>query len=143
MNTNTTANVNTAKNVEAAATRTVTIADPESKATDTQLRCISRAIKQGAYNRIPEDKWKALTKGDASLIIDEIREKVGDLPASWSQKHRFIELVRDGFLRGVKKETFEKMTTSQASKMIYIGMLNKESGTKVEPYIRQNAPVAA
>ncbi len=122
---------NANNNVKTAVSKkAVTIADPESKATSHQLRCIGHAVKTGNYRRFSEEAWKRLTKGEAAAIIDEIRSKIGEPPASRYQKKRFVELVNEGFLRGVKKETFRNLTAAQISRMIYKGMKNKEAGIR-------------
>ena len=87
-------------------TRTFVISDPDAKATDNQRRAIAHAVKNGSLPRFAEEEWKNLTKGRASEIIDELRTREGDPLASWGQKKRFLELVREGLLRGVKSEPF-------------------------------------
>ena len=82
-------------------------------------------------------------KGRASEIIDQIRAKEGDPLASWGQKKRFLELVREGFLRGVKRETFKNLRNAQIKRMIYKGMKNKEAGTFAGPYLHPDDPTPA
>lgn len=138
---NNTKNRNNVRNVNSA--RKFTIADPNSPATDSQRRAIGRAIKNGSWSRFSEGEWKNLTKGRASEIIDQIRAKEGDPLASWGQKKRFLELVREGFLRGVKRETFKNLRNEQIKRMIYKGMKNKETGTFASPYIHPDDPTPA
>ena len=90
-------------------TRTFVISDPDAKATDNQRRAIAHAVKNGSLPRFAEEEWKNLTKGRASEIIDELRTREGDPLATWGQKKRFLELVREGFLRGVKRETLRNL----------------------------------
>lgn len=134
-------NVRNASNANSA--RKFTIADPNSPATDSQRRAIGRAIKNGSWSRFSEGEWRNLTKGRASEIIDQIRAKEGDPLASWGQKKRFLELVREGFLRGVKRETFKNLRNEQIKRMIYKGMKNKETGTFAAPYIHPDDPTPA
>ena len=120
-----------------------TITDPDSPATNSQRRAIGHAIKNGSWKRFSSEDWKNLTKGRASEIIDQIRAKEGDPLASWGQKRRFLELVREGFLRGVKRETFKNLRNEQIKRMIYKGMMNKEAGTFAGPYIHPDDPTPA
>ena len=117
-------NVRNASNANSA--RKFTITDPDSKATDSQRRAIGHAIKNGSWE-----------------IIDQIRAKEGDPLASWGQKKRFLELVREGFLRGVKRETFKNLRNAQIKRMIYKGMKNKEAGTFAGPYLHPDDPTPA
>ena len=134
-------NVRNASNANSA--RKITITDPASKATDSQRRAIGHAIKNGSWKRFSAEDWKNLTKGRASEIIDQIRAKEGDPLASWGQKKRFLELVREGFLRGVKRETFKNLRNEQIKRMIYKGMKNKEAGTFAGPYLHPDDPTPA
>ena len=118
-------------------TRTFVISDPDAKATDNQRRAIAHAVKNGSLPRFAEEEWKNLTKGRASEIIDELRTREGDPLATWGQKKRFLELVREGFLRGVKRETLRNLRNAQIKRMIYKGMKNKEAGI---PAARISAP---
>ena len=93
--------------------------------------------------RFAEEEWKNLTKGRASEIIDELRTREGDPLATWGQKKRFLELVREGFLRGVKRETLRNLRNAQIKRMIYKGMKNKEAGIPAGPYIRPDDPTPA
>ena len=124
-------------------TRTFVISDPDAKATDNQRRAIAHAVKNGSLPRFSAEDWKNLTKGRASEIIDQIRAKEGDPLASWGQKKRFLELVREGFLRGVKRETFKNLRNEQIKRMIYTGMKNKETGTFAGPYLHPDDPTPA
>lgn len=124
-------------------TRTFVISDPDAKATDNQRRAIAHAVKNGSWKRFSTEDWKNLTKGRASEIIDQIRAKDGDPLASWGQKKRFLELVREGFLRGVKRETLRNLRNAQIKRMIYKGMKNKEAGIPAGPYIRPDDPTPA
>lgn len=124
-------------------TRTFVISDPDAKATDNQRRAIAHAVKTGSLPRFAEEEWKNLTKGRASEIIDELRTREGDPLATWGQKKRFLELVREGFLRGVKRETLRNLRNAQIKRMIYKGMKNKEAGIPVGPYIRPDDPTPA
>ena len=120
-------------------TRTFVISDPDAKATDNQRRAIAHAVKNGS---LPQE-WKNLTKGRASEIIDELRTREGDPLATWGQKKRFLELVREGFLRGVKRETLRNLRNAQIKRMIYKGMKNKEAGTFAGPYLHPDDPTPA
>lgn len=124
-------------------TRTFVISDPDAKATDNQRRAIAHAVKNGSLPRFAEEEWKNLTKGRASEIIDELRTREGDPLATWGQKKRFLELVREGFLRGVKRETLRNLRNAQIKRMIYKGMKNKEAGIPAGPYIRPDDPTPA
>ena len=119
-----------------------------SRLTHRQSLCslrhaIGHAIKNGSWKRFSAEDWKNLTKGRASEIIDQIRAKEGDPLASWGQKKRFLELVREGFLRGVKRETFKNLRNEQIKRMIYKGMKNKEAGTFAGPYLHPDDPTPA
>ena len=141
---NNTQNKNNVRNANTAnSARKFMIADPNSPATDSQRRAIGRAIKNGSWSRFSEGEWRNLTKGRASEIIDQIRAKEGDPLASWGQKKRFLELVREGFLRGVKRETFKNLRNEQIKRMIYKGMKNKEAGTFAGPYLHPDDPTPA
>ena len=134
-------NVRNASNSNSA--RKFTISDPNAKATDSQRRAIGHAIKNGSWKRFSAEDWKNLTKGRASEIIDQIRAKEGDPLASWGQKKRFLEQVREGFLRGGKRETLRNLRNAQIKRMIYKGMKNKEAGIPAGPYIRPDDPTPA
>ena len=100
-------------------------------------------VMQSVNYLLSAEEWKDLTKGRASEIIDQIRAKEGDPLASWGQKKRFLELVREGFLRGVKRETFKNLRNEQIKRMIYKGMKNKEAGTFAGPYLHPDDPTPA
>ena len=141
---NNTQNKNKVRNAgNANSARKFTITDPDSKATDSQRRAIAHAVKNGSLPRFAEEEWKNLTKGRASEIIDELRTREGDPLATWGQKKRFLELVREGFLRGVKRETLRNLRNAQIKRMIYKGMKNKEAGIPAGPYIRPDDPTPA
>lgn len=93
---NNTQNKNNVRNTNTVnSARKFTISDPNANATDSQRRAIGHAIKNGSWKRFSAEEWKDLTKGRASEIIDQIRAKEGDPLASWGQKRRFLELVRE------------------------------------------------
>jgi len=123
--------------------KTVTIKDPDAKATRAQLQLIGHAVKQGRIGRFDEEKWKRLTKGEASAIIDRNNLAADDgTPASAEQKQKLSELVKEGFLAGFGNNLFKKLTKKAASQFIRWGLYRKDQGVKAER--RQfTAPAAA
>ena len=45
------------------------IKDPDSPATKFQKRALSEAVKAGHMERLPEDQWINLTKGDRKSVV--------------------------------------------------------------------------
>lgn len=115
-------------------TTKITIKNPAESATTAQRRVIAQAVKAATVSRLEKDQWDNLTKGQASEIITKLNKDKGEPLATWAQKKRFSELVKDGYLRGIKRENFTKLTSSFAKVLIYKGMKNKEAGIFAEPY---------
>ena len=113
---------------------TVTIQDPGAKATNAQLRVIGHAVKGNQLERFDENAWKNMTKGQAAEIITKLYADHGELPASQAQKTKLGDLIRRGFLKGLKRETYQNLTSSQAKRMIYKGLQNETANQTVEGY---------
>jgi SOS response regulatory protein OraA/RecX len=111
---------------------TVTIQDPGAKATNAQLRVIGHAVKENQLERFDENAWKNMTKGQAAEIITKLYADHGELPASQAQKTKLGDLIRRGFLKGLKRETYQNLTSSQAKRMIYKGLQNETANRTVE-----------
>ena len=113
---------------------TVTIQDPGAKASNAQLRVIGHAVKENQLERFDENAWKNMTKGQAAEIITKLYADHGELPASQAQKTKLGDLIRRGFLKGLKRETYQNLTSSQAKRMIYKGLQNETANQTVEGY---------
>ncbi len=140
-----TARKNTAA-ANAETTNVPVITDPEAPATRAQRQLIGHAIKQDEYPRFSKEDWDALTKGRASEIINELRGDREDFPASDAQKQKLSELIHSGHLKGLKRDTYKNLTTTQAKRMIYKGIENEKAGTIVEGFepreaLPANAPM--
>ena len=96
-------------------TPVITIQEPGAKATNAQLRVIGHAVKENQLERFDENAWKNMTKGQAAEIITKLYANHGELPASQAQKTKLGDLIRRGFLKGLKRETYQNLTSSQVS----------------------------
>lgn len=123
------------KAIRQTAANSTMIADPDAKATRAQLQVIGRAVKDERIGRFDEEAWKAMTKGQASQIIAELRPDNDEAPASDAQKKKLSELIHHGFLKGLKRETYKNLTNAQAKRMIYKGLQNKAANITVEGFI--------
>ena len=83
---------------------------------------------------LPEDQWKALTKGEASKIIAELHAKEPPAPATESQMKEIEKLVKDGRIYPMKTETFNSLSKDKASTLIGIGRMNQGNNIRVEGY---------
>ena len=110
------------------------IKDPDSPATKFQKRALSEAVKAGHMEALPEDQWKALTKGEASKIIAELHAKEPPAPATESQMKEIEKLVKDGRIYPMKTETFNSLSKDKASTLIGIGRMNQGNNIRVEGY---------
>lgn len=70
------------------------IKDPDSPATKFQKRALSEAVKAGHMEALPEDQWKALTKGEASKIIAELHAKEPPVPGGKSRRMKIIKTAK-------------------------------------------------
>ena len=112
----------------------ITIQEPGAKATNAQLRVIGHAVKENQLERFDENAWKNMTKGQAAEIITKLYANHGELPASQAQKTKLGDLIRRGFLKGLKRKTYQNLTSSQAKRMIYKGLQNETANRTVEGY---------
>ena len=124
----------------------IMISDPEATATRAQRQLIGHAIKQEEYPRFTKEDWDALTKGRASEIISELRAGQEDFPASDAQKQKLSELIHRGHLKGLKRDTYKNLTSTQAKRMIYKGVENEKAGIIIEGFepheaLPANAPM--
>ena len=110
------------------------IKDPDSPATKFQKRAIAEAVKAGHMERLPEEQWKNLTKGEASKIIAELHAKQPPEPATESQMQEIEKLVKDGRIYPMKTETYNSLSKDKASTLIGLGRINKENNVRVEGY---------
>ena len=110
------------------------IKDPDSPATKFQKRAIAEAVKAGHMERLPEEQWKNLTKGEASKIIAELHAKQPPEPATESQMQEIEKLVKDGRIYPMKTETYNSLSKDKASTLIGLGRMNKENNVRVEGY---------
>ncbi len=110
------------------------IKDPDSPATKFQKRALSEAVKAGHMEALPEEQWKALTKGEASKIITELHAKQPPAPATESQMKEIEKLVKDGRIYPMKTETYNSLSKDKASTLIGIGRMNQEQNVRVEGY---------
>ena len=147
MNTNTASDANVNANVNTYVPRTVAIKNPDARATSFQLRIIGHTIKEHNLQRYTQNEWNALTKGEAHEIIAKFYAEYGEPLASDFQKETLKELIHQGFLKGLKPETYRNLTADQARRMIHIGQQNKKAGTTVEGFepheaLAPNAPMS-
>lgn len=135
------ANVNTEAEVKETANeaKSITIKDPDAKATRAQLQLIGHAVKQGKIERFSEDAWENLTKGQAAEIIS--KNFADGIPASDAQKQKVSELVRNGWIKGMKAESFKNLSSDFAKTLIFKGQQNEAAGTKVEGW-EERTPLA-
>lgn len=110
------------------------IKDPDSPATKFQKRALAEAVKNGHLERLPDDQWKNLTKGEASKIIAEVHAKQPPEPATEAQMQEIEKLVKDGRIYPMKTETFNSLSKEKASRLIGTGRMNLEKDVRVEGY---------
>ena len=110
------------------------IKDPSAHATKFQRRAIAEAVLAGHMEKLPEDQWKNLTKGEASRIISEIHAKQPPIPATESQMQEIEKLVKDGRIYPMKTETWNSLSKEKASRLIGIGRMNQENDVRVDGY---------
>ena len=113
---------------------TVTIKHPDEPATSAQKKVIGHAIKLNRYPRLEAAKWSALTKGEASKIITELRG-TEEIPATRAQKRKLADLIHRGFRKGLKRETFAGLTGSAAKAMIWHAVQAEKAGRTVEGFV--------
>ena len=124
--------------------KTVTIKNPNEPATTAQKKVIGRAVKENLHPRFTTEKWQALTKGEAAEIITKLRGSE-PIPASRAQKHKLADLIHRGFRKGLKRETFNNLTSEMAKNMIWHAVQQEKTGKTVEGFtprtrLAPNAP---
>ena len=112
---------------------TITIKNPNEPATVAQKKMIGRAIKENRHPRFDTEKWQALTKGEAMEIITKLRGNE-PIPASRAQKHKLADLIHRGFRKGLKRETFDALTSETAKKMIWHAVQREKTGETIEGF---------
>ena len=122
----------------------ITVRNPNEPATDAQKKVIGRAVKENLHPRFPPEKWRTLTKGEAACIITELR-KDAPIPASDAQKRKLADLIHRGFRKGLKRETFARLTCETAKNMIWHALQQEKTGQTVEgftprPRLEPNTP---
>ena len=60
----------------------IVIKEPNAPATPAQRGIIGRAVIANQCRRFTDEEWKGLTKGKASEIIQELKDKYGEPLAS-------------------------------------------------------------
>ena len=123
---------------------TITIKNPNEPATVAQKKMIGRAVKENRHPRFDTEKWQALTKGEAVEIITKLRGNE-PIPASRAQKHKLADLIHRGFRKGLKRETFDALTSETAKKMIWHAVQREKTGKTIEGFtlktrLEPNAP---
>ncbi len=113
----------------------IVIKEPDAPATPAQRGIIGRAVIANQYGRFTDEEWKNLTKGKASEIIQELKDKYGEPLASERQKKKLLDLIHRGYRTGLKKETLETLTSRTANLMIYHAQENERKGVRVEGYV--------
>ena len=124
--------------------KTVTIKNPNEPATEAQKKVIGQAVRKNLHPRFETEKWQTLTKGEAAEIITKLR---GDepIPASRAQKHKLADLIHRGFRKGLKRATFDSLTSELARKMIWHAVQREMTGETIEGFtprtrLAPNAP---
>ena len=123
---------------------TITIKNPNAPATAAQKKMIGRAVRENRHPRFDTEKWQALTKGEAVEIITKLRGN-DPIPASRAQKHKLADLIHRGFRKGLKRETFDALTSETAKKMIWHAVQREKIGETIEGFtpgtkLEPNAP---
>lgn len=119
--------------------KAIVIKNPEERASRAQLQLIGHAVKQGKIERFSAEKWSTLTKGEAAEIISA--NFADGIPASDAQKNKVSELVHNGWIKGMKAESFKNLSSDFAKMLIFKGQQNEAAGTKVEGW-EERTPLA-
>lgn len=98
-----------------------------------QIELIREAIKAGIIPEINYAEYKRFDEKSAREFIEKhINPKMeADAPASREQLIKLKELIRDGYLKPLTAEEFEKCNVKEALGLIVIGKTRQIEGIKV------------